>query len=667
VTTDFFISYNRADSTWAEWIAWVLEEHGYRVIIQAWDFRPGGNFILDMQWATDEAERTVIVLSDAYLNALYTQPEWAAAFGQDRTSTTRTLLPIRVAPCKATGMLAALVYVDLVDKTETEAEALLLEALKDRAKPSIRPSFPRAVPNAERATPERVGFPGKPMQRVDGGTGTQINAPTDSASQNQAPLSEEDRLWLIKTVSALTVPQFDQLVFVLNPPDGIVPPNPAALGNRSVELLSWAKGPTGPGLSRFLDLFTEVTGLSLPVRNASSPLIERFQKLSENDWSTLFAHFSVQDTASVKRAFLHAFKSVYGDFQTIWPGYPPLKELTQIQRLLAEYDSPELGVMFVTQVLAGLRCVDENSTRNFTSLEGWRDRIAQTHHVQISALETLTGTNRPGYLLVALKESGRITGGVPWVNLFTELQVPGEPGPIECNVASVTCPLNEVAGHLSNFIRSAETALIPYECDQITLELFLPCVHVEEDVALWEVQNEQNRPRPLGKHRGFVVRSLERINSPKRQMLGRNWSRLKDCVATDNASADFHLQEHCPAPGDLEALLVNKTGVKLVANLPTDREERKDILYDIINSAVPIALWSRDDGDCTATERLTEIDTLLGECCLTDFSTLAHQWRLRRIQAGNTAITHLRLLCDCPDRVPNLPNPNQDTDLLFVS
>lgn len=40
---DFFISYNSADRTWAEWIAWQLEEAGYTTVLQAWDFRPGSN------------------------------------------------------------------------------------------------------------------------------------------------------------------------------------------------------------------------------------------------------------------------------------------------------------------------------------------------------------------------------------------------------------------------------------------------------------------------------------------------------------------------------------------------------------------------------------------------------------------------------------------------
>ena len=79
---DFFISYTKADRTWAEWIAWQLEAAGSSVIVQAWDFRPGSNFVLDMQWATAEATRTVAVLSPDYLASHYTHPEWAAAFAQ---------------------------------------------------------------------------------------------------------------------------------------------------------------------------------------------------------------------------------------------------------------------------------------------------------------------------------------------------------------------------------------------------------------------------------------------------------------------------------------------------------------------------------------------------------------------------------------------------------
>jgi hypothetical protein len=39
---DFFVSYTQADEAWAEWIAWELEEAGYSVKMQDWDFLPGG-------------------------------------------------------------------------------------------------------------------------------------------------------------------------------------------------------------------------------------------------------------------------------------------------------------------------------------------------------------------------------------------------------------------------------------------------------------------------------------------------------------------------------------------------------------------------------------------------------------------------------------------------
>jgi hypothetical protein len=66
---NFFISYNRADKAWAEWIAWQLEKAGFTTVIQAWDFRPGSNFVLEMQQAATEAERTVAVLSPDYLKS----------------------------------------------------------------------------------------------------------------------------------------------------------------------------------------------------------------------------------------------------------------------------------------------------------------------------------------------------------------------------------------------------------------------------------------------------------------------------------------------------------------------------------------------------------------------------------------------------------------------
>jgi hypothetical protein len=55
---DFFVSYTGADRAWAEWIAWELEAKGYSVIIQAWDFHGGDNFIKNMHEALARISQT---------------------------------------------------------------------------------------------------------------------------------------------------------------------------------------------------------------------------------------------------------------------------------------------------------------------------------------------------------------------------------------------------------------------------------------------------------------------------------------------------------------------------------------------------------------------------------------------------------------------------------
>ncbi|MFL5629399.1 MAG: TIR domain-containing protein [Ktedonobacteraceae bacterium] len=58
-----------------------------------------------MRKATIEAEHTIAVLSPDYLNALYTQPEWAAALVQDPTGADGKLVAVCVQTCKPQGIL----------------------------------------------------------------------------------------------------------------------------------------------------------------------------------------------------------------------------------------------------------------------------------------------------------------------------------------------------------------------------------------------------------------------------------------------------------------------------------------------------------------------------------------------------------------------------------
>jgi tetratricopeptide (TPR) repeat protein len=157
---DFFVSYAQADRGWAEWIAWQLEEDRYRVLIQAWDMVPGANWIHRMHEGVRRADRTIAVLSAAYLESVYATAEWEAAWAGDPLGEQRKLLGFRVAECDRPGLLAGVVTVDLFGAGEAAAQgrvrSAVREAVTGRAKPGTKPGFP---PSA-RAVQAEPRFPG---------------------------------------------------------------------------------------------------------------------------------------------------------------------------------------------------------------------------------------------------------------------------------------------------------------------------------------------------------------------------------------------------------------------------------------------------------------------------------------------------------------------------
>ncbi len=153
---DFFISYAGADRAWAEWIAWTLERNGYTTILQAWDFRPDGSFVEDMQRAATKVERTLAVLSSAYLSSPSAEAEWRTAFTGDSPSKPGSLLPVRIEDVRPRGLIADITHIDLVGVDEETAKMRLLEGVKrSRFKPSHAPGSPYRVHPSYPAREER--------------------------------------------------------------------------------------------------------------------------------------------------------------------------------------------------------------------------------------------------------------------------------------------------------------------------------------------------------------------------------------------------------------------------------------------------------------------------------------------------------------------------------
>jgi tetratricopeptide (TPR) repeat protein len=156
---DFFVSYTAADLAWAEWVSWQLEQAGHSVIVQAWDFEPGDNFVARMRDALEHADRTLALVSAAYLASPYCTDEWTGAFLHDPDGRNR-LLQVRIEDCKLPRLLRAQVYIDLVDLPRQQAKARLLNEIKrGRRKPFTEPPFPHD--QAENAGPR---FPGHGLE-----------------------------------------------------------------------------------------------------------------------------------------------------------------------------------------------------------------------------------------------------------------------------------------------------------------------------------------------------------------------------------------------------------------------------------------------------------------------------------------------------------------------
>ena len=114
---DFFISYTARDETWATWVAQRLELAGYRVVLQAWDFR-GGNFVVRMEDAIQRAERLIAILSERYLGSKWGREEWAAYMRTAQPS----IIPVQIEDITTRSLLRSLQRVNLVGLAEQAAE-----------------------------------------------------------------------------------------------------------------------------------------------------------------------------------------------------------------------------------------------------------------------------------------------------------------------------------------------------------------------------------------------------------------------------------------------------------------------------------------------------------------------------------------------------------------
>jgi tetratricopeptide (TPR) repeat protein len=169
---DFFVSHAGPDRAWAEWVAWQLEQAGYSVELDVWDWEAGRNLITAMSDALDRAGRVVALFSTAYFEReRYTTEEWSAVLSHALDGPEGCLVPVRIEDVPAQeipAVLRSLVFCDVFGKDAEQARRVLLEAVAPR-RPDGEPVFPgRAVPGGlSRLVGPAPQFPGGVLRLVN--------------------------------------------------------------------------------------------------------------------------------------------------------------------------------------------------------------------------------------------------------------------------------------------------------------------------------------------------------------------------------------------------------------------------------------------------------------------------------------------------------------------
>jgi hypothetical protein len=153
--TDFFISHAGRDTGWAEWLAWQLQEAGYRVELDVWDWAPGEDFVARMSAALERADRLLAVCTEAYFTSAFGGAELRAAFAASAAAQGR-IVPVIVEPVTLPPLYSSLVHLDLTGLDEATAATRLRTRLTG-GRPNSAPPFPRAGP----VSAEKPGFAGR--------------------------------------------------------------------------------------------------------------------------------------------------------------------------------------------------------------------------------------------------------------------------------------------------------------------------------------------------------------------------------------------------------------------------------------------------------------------------------------------------------------------------
>ena len=122
---DAFISYSHADAEWVRGrLLPALEAANLRVCIDFRDFAIGVPSLVNMERAIAESRRTLLVLTQAWVDSEWTEYEELLIQVADPAARRRRLLPLLLQACQPPPRIALLTYADLTGAEDDEIEEM---------------------------------------------------------------------------------------------------------------------------------------------------------------------------------------------------------------------------------------------------------------------------------------------------------------------------------------------------------------------------------------------------------------------------------------------------------------------------------------------------------------------------------------------------------------
>jgi TIR domain len=123
---DVFISYSSKDAVWVrEVLLPRLEHHGFSVTIDFRDFKAGSSSVQEIEHAVEHNRRTILVLSDHYIQSEWTKFENVMAQTLDPGAAQRRMIPILRGNCDIPLRFRILVYRDFRNEDDKQWDLLM--------------------------------------------------------------------------------------------------------------------------------------------------------------------------------------------------------------------------------------------------------------------------------------------------------------------------------------------------------------------------------------------------------------------------------------------------------------------------------------------------------------------------------------------------------------